>query len=151
MRICMGSDHAGLALKQVVKAHLEELGHEVNDVGTYTPESCDYPLYGAACAREVVSGKADYGILICGTGIGISMAASKIHGTRVALCTDTYMARMTRMHNDANILAFGARVLGEGPALDIVDTFLNTAFEGGRHERRVNMVMALEQEDQPSE
>jgi len=150
MRICMGSDHAGLDLKLVVKAHLEAQGHEVTDVGTYTPESCDYPQYGAACARKVVAGEADYGILICGTGIGISMAASKVPGTRVALCTDTYMAKMTRMHNDANILAFGARVLGEGPALDIVDMFLNTAFEGGRHARRVNMIMDLEKDTEPS-
>jgi len=138
VRIIIGSDHGGFALKEAVKQHLIELGHEVYDRGTYNGEtSVDYPDYGQAVAQAVVAGEYDLGIVICGTGIGISIAANKVRGARAALCTDPYMARMARAHNDANILALGGRVIGPGLAADIVDAFLNGKFEGGRHARRV--------------
>ncbi len=142
--IAIGSDHGGFALKQEIMKHLEEKGLEYKDFGTYNEESCDYPVYGAAVARAVVGGECDRGIVICGTGIGISIAANKIEGIRAANCTDCYMAEMTRRHNDANILALGARVVGSGLALKIVDTFLETGFEGGRHARRVAMIAELD-------
>ena len=145
MRICLGCDHAALELKNHIKDHLTAQGYDVLDVGTFTAESVHYPIYGEKVALEVVSGRADRGILLCGTGLGISMAASKVPGTRVAVCTDTYMARMTREHNDANILALGARVVGEGLAEDIVDSFLTTSFLGGRHGLRVDMLKALDE------
>lgn len=145
MRICIGCDHAALELKEHVKAYLAAKGYDLVDVGAFTPESVHYPLYGEKVALEVVNGRADRGILICGTGLGISMAASKVPGTRVALCTDSYMARMSREHNDANILAMGARVIGPGVAEDLVDTFLNTDFLGGRHGVRVEMLKALDE------
>lgn len=145
MRICIGSDHAGFELKEAVKAHVLILGHELEDVGTYEPTaSVDYPDYGRLVARQVVAGACDVGIVICGTGIGISIAANKVRGARAALCTDPYMARMARAHNNANILAMGGRVVGVGLALDIVDAFLSTDFEGGRHGLRVEKIMALE-------
>lgn len=140
----IGSDHGGFELKQAVMKHLEERGIEYRDYGTYTPESCDYPDYGAAVGRAVVSGECERGIVICGTGIGISMAANKIDGVRCALCGDCFSAEMARAHNDANVLALGARTLGEGLALKIVDTFLDGEFQGGRHARRVAKIMALE-------
>ena len=143
--IAIGSDHGGFALKQEIMKHLEARGLEYKDYGTYTAESCDYPLSGAAVGRAVASGECERGILICGTGIGISISANKIHGVRAALCGDCFSAEMTRRHNDANIVALGARVVGPGLALKIVDTFLDTEFEGGRHERRVQQMMALEQ------
>lgn len=142
--IAIGSDHGGFALKQEIMKHLDEKGLEYKDYGTYSEESCDYPTYGAAVGRAVVSGECDRGIIICGTGIGISIAANKIEGVRAANCTDCYMAEMTRRHNDANILALGARVVGSGLALKIVDTFLETAFEGGRHARRVDQLRELD-------
>ena len=142
--IAIGSDHGGFALKQEIMAHLEERGLEYIDFGTYTEESCDYPQYGAAVARKVADGSCERGILICGTGIGISISANKIRGVRAALCGDCYSAEMTRRHNDANIVALGARVVGAGLALKIVDTFLDTPFEGGRHARRVEQMMQLE-------
>lgn len=145
--IAIGSDHGGFALKQEIMAHLAERGLECKDFGTYSAESCDYPEFGAAVGRAVASGECERGILICGTGIGISMSANKIHGVRAALCGDCYSAEMTRRHNDANIVALGARVIGPGLALKIVDTFLDTAFEGGRHARRVEKMMALENEN----
>ncbi len=145
MRICIGSDHAGFELKEAVKAHLLILGHEVEDVGTHHPTaSVDYPDYGRLAARSVVAGACDLGIVICGTGIGISIAANKVRGARAALCTDPYMARMARAHNNANVLAMGGRVVGVGLALDIVDAFLTTDFEGGRHGLRVEKIMGLE-------
>ena len=144
--IAIGSDHGGFALKQEIMKHLEERKLEYIDFGTYSSDSCDYPQYGAAVGRAVASGSCERGILICGTGIGISISANKIHGVRAALCSDCYSAEMTRRHNDANIVAFGARVVGPGLALKIVDTFLDTEFEGGRHERRVQQMMALEEE-----
>jgi ribose 5-phosphate isomerase B len=145
MRIIIGSDHGGYFLKEAVKRHLTESGHTVFDQGTFDPEvSVDYPDYAVPVARAVVDGQYDLGIIVCGTGIGVSMAANKVRGARAALCTDTYMARMARAHNDANVLTLGGRVLGEGSALDIVDAFLVTEFEGGRHADRVNKIMAAQ-------
>ncbi len=142
--LAIGSDHGGYELKQAVMKHLAERGVEYRDYGTYSPESCDYPDYGEAVGRAVASGECERGIVICGTGIGISMAANKVRGVRCALCGDCYSAQMSREHNDANVLALGARVLGEGLALKIVDTYLDTAFAGGRHARRVAKIMAIE-------
>ena len=145
--IAIGSDHGGFALKQEIMAHLTERGLEFKDFGTYTAESCDYPEFGATVGRAVASGECERGILICGTGIGISISANKIHGVRAALCGDCFSAEMTRRHNDANIVALGARVVGSGLALKIVDTFLDTPFDGGRHARRIEKMMALENEN----
>ena len=142
--IALGCDHGGYELMQAVKAHLDELGLAYQDFGTFSADSCDYPVYAEKAARAVASGACDRGILICGTGIGISISANKIKGIRAALCSDCYSAEMTRRHNDANMLAMGARVLGEGLALKIVDTFLTTEFEGGRHKRRVDLITELE-------
>ena len=142
--IAIGSDHGGYALKQQLMKHLTDLSLEYKDYGTYSEDSCDYPIYAEAVARAVAGGEAERGILICGTGIGMSMAANKIHGIRCALCGDCYSAELTRRHNDANILALGARVLGEGLAEKIMDTFLTTAFEGGRHARRIGLIADLE-------
>ena len=142
--IAIGSDHGGFELKKEVMAHLDARGLEYKDFGTYSDASCDYPVYGKAVAKAVASGECERGIIICGTGIGISISANKVKGIRAALCGDCYSAEMTRRHNDANILAMGARVLGPGLALKIVDTFLNTEFEGGRHEKRVAKLMAIE-------
>ena len=142
--IAIGSDHGGFALKQEIMKHLEAAGYAYKDYGTYTADSCDYPVYGEAVARAVAGGEAERGILICGTGIGISISANKVKGIRAALCGDCYSAEMTRRHNDANILALGARVLGPGLALKIVDTFLATEFEGGRHARRVALISDIE-------
>lgn len=142
--IALGCDHGGYELMQAVKAHLDELGLAYQDFGTFFADSCDYPVYAEKAARAVASGACDRGILICGTGIGISISANKIKGIRAALCSDCYSAEMTRRHNDANMLAMGARVLGEGLALKIVDTFLTTDFEGGRHKRRVDLITELE-------
>ena len=144
--IAIGSDHGGFALKQEIMKHLEERQLEYIDFGTYSSDSCDYPQYGAAVGRAVADGSCERGILICGTGIGISISANKIHGVRAALCGDCFSAEMTRRHNDANIVALGARVVGPGLALKIVDTFLDTEFEGGRHARRIEQMMALEED-----
>jgi ribose 5-phosphate isomerase B len=139
--IALGSDHGGFELKEAVKKHLEDRGLEYKDYGTYTKESCDYPIYGKAVAKAVASGECQTGIIICGTGIGISIAANKVPGIRAALCSDCFSAQATREHNDANILAMGARVLGEGLALKIVDTFLDTPFsQDERHKRRIAMI-----------
>lgn len=142
--IAIGSDHGGYALKQVIISHLADRGIEFRDFGTYSEESCDYPDYGEAVGRAVASGECERGIVVCGTGIGISIAANKVRGVRCALCGDCFSAQMAREHNDANVLALGARVLGAGLALKIVDTFLDSAFAGGRHERRVAKLMAIE-------
>ena len=142
--LAIGSDHGGFALKQAVMAHLREKGIEYRDYGTYTEDSCDYPEFGEAVARAVASGEADRGIAICGTGIGISIAANKVRGIRAAVCGDCYSAEMTRRHNDANVLCMGARVVGEGLAMKIVDVFLETPFEGGRHARRVAKIHEIE-------
>ena len=140
----IGSDHGGYALKQEIMKHLSERGIAYRDYGTYSDESCDYPDYGEAVGRAVASGECERGIVVCGTGIGISIAANKVHGVRCALCGDCFSAQMAREHNDANVLALGARVLGAGLALKIVDTFLDSSFAGGRHERRVAKLMAIE-------
>lgn len=141
----IGSDHGGYDLKQIIMAHLAERGVEYHDYGTYSTESCDYPDYGEAVARAVASGECERGIVVCGTGIGISIAANKVHGIRCALCGDCYSAEKSREHNDANVLALGGRVLGEGLALKIVDTFLDTEFAGGRHSRRLAKIAAIEE------
>ena len=139
--IALGSDHGGFELKQEIIAHLEKRGLEYKDFGTYTKDSCDYPVYGRAVAKAVASGECERGILICGTGIGISITANKIPGIRAAVCTDCFCAEATRLHNDANILALGGRVVGPGLALKIVDTFLDTPFSGDeRHKRRISMI-----------
>ena len=142
--LAIGSDHGGFALKQEIMAHLRDKGIEFKDFGTYTEESCDYPDYGEAVARAVASGECERGIAVCGTGIGISIAMNKVRGIRAALCGDCYSAEMTRRHNDANVLALGGRVVGAGLALKIVDTFLETPFEGGRHARRVAKIHEIE-------
>jgi ribose 5-phosphate isomerase B len=144
MRIAIGSDHGGLRLKKEVIKHLEKKNIEVNDYGTYTEDSCDYPDFAEKVGEAVVAKEYDYGILICGTGIGISISANKMPGVRAALCSDTFSAHATREHNNANILAMGERVVGTGLALDIVDAFLDSTFEGGRHEKRVNKILEIE-------
>lgn len=139
--IALGSDQAGYELKQEIIRYLVEKGLEYKDYGSYSTEACDYPVYGKAVANAIVSGECDKGILICGTGIGISIAANKVKGIRAALCSDCFSAEATRLHNDANIVAMGARVVGPGLAVKIVDTFLNTPFSGAeRHIRRINML-----------
>ena len=144
--LAIASDHGGFALKQEIMAFLKESGIEYEDLGTYSTESVDYPVYAAKLGKAVAAGEFERGILICGTGIGISIAANKIHGIRCALCSDCYSAEMSRRHNNANVLAMGGRTLGVELAKKITDTFLHTEFEGGRHERRVNLIMALETE-----
>ena len=146
MKISMGCDHGGYALKEALKQYLTEAGHEITDCGCYAPERCDYPDAGAAAARKVASGECEYGIVICTTGIGISIAANKIKGIRCAHCGDVYSAEMTRRHNDANMLALGAGMVGEFTAKKMVDVFLTTGFEGGRHAERVAKLMALERD-----
>ncbi|MCR5701194.1 MAG: ribose 5-phosphate isomerase B [Lachnospiraceae bacterium] len=139
--IALGCDQAGYKLMQEVKKHLEERGLEYKDFGTYSEDSVDYPVFGKKAARAVASGECERGILICGTGIGISIAANKIKGIRAALCHDVFSAEATRLHNDANMLAMGGRVVGIGPALKIVDAFLDTPFSNEeRHVRRINML-----------
>ena len=140
MMVAFGCDHAGYALKEAVVAHLKEMGHEVVDFGCYTPERVDYPVQGEKAARAVASGECQLGVLICGTGIGISLAANRVHGIRAAVCSESYSAELTRRHNDANMIAFGARVVGEGTACAILDAFFNAKFEGGRHAQRVAML-----------
>ena len=146
MKIALGCDHGGLDLKEKVKAHLEARGFKIQDCGTYTTDSCDYPDFGAAAARAVANGDCERGIVICTTGIGISIAANKVKGIRCALLSDLMSARMTRQHNDTNMMALGAAVVGPMLALQIVDTWLDTEFEGGRHQRRVDKLSALETE-----
>lgn len=139
--IAIGSDHGGFELKKKLMEHLSERGLEYKDFGTYSSASCDYPVYAKAVARAVASGECDRGIIICGTGIGVSMTANKVHGIRAALCGDCFSAEATRQHNDANILCMGARVVGEGLALKIADTFLDTPFSNDeRHIRRISMI-----------
>ena len=144
MKIALGSDHGGYALKCDIIQLLEKLGHEYKDFGCYSTESCDYPDFGEAAARAVASGEYDRGIVICTTGIGISIAANKVCGIRCALCTDPLMAEMCRRHNDANMLALGAGIVGPNLAERIVEAFLTTEFEGGRHARRVGLITEME-------
>ena len=139
--IALGCDHGGFALKEEVKAHLQKRGLEVKDCGCYSTESCDYPVYAKKVTDLVTSGKCELGILICGTGIGMSISANKVKGIRCALCSDSLSAKMTRLHNNANMLAMGAGIVGTNLALDIVDTFLDTEFSGEeRHQRRINLI-----------
>ena len=147
--IFIGADSAGYELKEEVKKHLVELGYVVNDCGTSSTESCHYPHFALHVCTNLQRQPKDscFGILICGTGIGMSMCANKFNGIRAALCSDTYSARLTRMHNDANVLCIGALVVGSALALDIVDQFVNASFEGGRHKTRVDMFMALEESE----
>mgnify|MGYP000719906325 FL=1 len=144
MRIGIGNDHSALELKAEIIEFLKEKGHEVVDFGTDSSESCDYPKYGEAVGRAVAAKEVDCGILICGTGLGISLAANKVKGVRAAVCSEPFTAKMSRAHNNCNVLAFGARVVGAELAKMIVDVWLNTEFEGGRHQRRVDMIMEIE-------
>ena len=140
LKIAVASVHGGFALKEKVKEHLVQRGFEVDDLGTHSEESVDYPVYGKACGEAVASGKADLGVVVCGTGIGISIAANKVKGIRCGLCTSVEMAHLTKQHNNANILALGGRTTEPELALKIVDEWLDTEFEGGRHQRRVDML-----------
>ncbi len=146
MKIAIGCDHGALALKNALLAHLEKKGYEYEDFGTYTCDSCDYPDFAAAAAKAVAAGKCDRGIVLCTTGIGVSIAANKVSGIRCALLSDVMSARMTREHNDTNMMAIGAGIVGQMLALEIVDTWLGTDFSGDeRHQRRIDKVMSLEQ------
>lgn len=145
MKIAIGNDHVAVELKNHITKYVEAKGHTVVNFGTDTTDSCDYPIYGEKVARAVAGGECDLGILICGTGIGISLAANKVKGIRAAVCSEPYSARLTRQHNNANIIAFGARVVGQAMAEMIVDEFLNAEYEGGRHQRRVDLITAIEQ------
>ena len=144
--IALGCDHAGFALKEKMKKVIEDLGFEYKDFGCYDENSVDYPVIAKDVCKSVASGEAEKGILICGTGVGMSIAANKVKGIRASLCGDTFSAKFTRLHNDSNVLCMGARVIGEGIASEIVTTYLTTEFEGGRHERRVDLITALENE-----
>lgn len=144
MKIAIASDHGGFDLKEQVKVWLQEMGHEVEDFGCHSKESCDYPDFGAAAARAVASGQCERGIVICTTGIGISITANKVKGIRCALCSEPWSAEMTRRHNNANMLAMGAGAVGPLLARRIVETFLTAEFEGGRHQRRVDKITAVE-------
>ncbi len=143
--IALACDHSALQMKQEIKNLLDELGETYRDFGTDTAQSCDYPVFGARAAKAVASGECEKGIVICGTGIGISLAANKVKGIRCALCSEPYSAELTRRHNNANMLALGARVIGSELAKTIVKTFLATPFEGGRHQRRVDLLTAIEE------
>jgi ribose 5-phosphate isomerase B len=147
MRVAIGSDHAGFRLKAVVAKHLVGAGHQVDDLGTDSEEPVDYPPFCAAVGRAVVRGNADAGIVIGGSGQGEQIAANKVHGVRAALCCDEYTARLARQHNDANVCSLGARILGDELALVIVDLFLATQFEGGRHVARLEQVAAIERDE----
>lgn len=139
MNLVIACDHAGYKLKENVKKYLADQGHNVIDCGTNSEESCDYPVFAKALCKEINDGNAELGILICGTGIGMSMAANKVKGIRAAVCSDCFSTKFTRAHNNTNVMCIGARVLGEGLALELIDVFLKTPFEGGKHLRRINM------------
>lgn len=145
MKLAVGSDHAGFELKNKLKKHLEEKGHTILDCGTNSLDSVDYPDYGKAVAEAVIKGDVEKGILICGTGVGISISANKVKGIRACVCSEPYSAKMSVRHNNANIIAVGARVVGEDLAKLIVDEFLSEEFEGGRHQKRVDKMMEIEQ------
>ncbi len=145
MKIAIGNDHVAVKMKNHIIQYLENKGYTVVNFGTDSAERTDYPIYGERVARAVASGDCDLGVLICGTGIGISLAANKVKGIRAAVCSEPYSARLTRQHNNANIIAFGARVVGEAMAEMIVDEFLNAKFEGGRHQARIDMLSAIEE------
>ena len=147
MKIGIANDHASVEMKQQVVAYLKEKGYDVVNYGTDSTESCDYPVYGEKVARAVAAGEVEQGILICGTGLGISLAANKVKGIRAAVCSEPFTAKMARAHNNCNILAFGARVVGAELAKMMVETWLDTEFEGGRHQRRVDMITAIEEKE----
>lgn len=144
MRIAIGNDHTAVDLKNTIVDYLTELGYDVINLGTDSRESCDYPVYGEKVGRAVADGQADLGIAICGTGVGISLAANKVKGVRACVCSEPYTAKLSRMHNNSNVLAFGARVVGDELAKMIVKEWLDAEFEGGRHQRRVDMLMEIE-------
>lgn len=146
-KVIMGSDHAGFLLKEKIKEALSEKGYEIVDAGTYSSESCAYPIIAHRVCEKIQNSEAPLGILICGTGIGMSMCANKHKGIRAACCSDAFSARLTRIHNDANVLCFGERVVGYGLAMDIVEAFLEADFEGGRHLSRVQMINDIENEN----
>lgn len=143
MKIAIGNDHTALEMKGAIKAHLEERGHEILDVGTNSTESCDYPVYGEKVGQAVASGEADLGIAICGTGVGISLAANQVRGIRACVCSEPYTAKLSRMHNDSNVLSYGSRVIGIEMAKMITDEWLEAAYEGGRHQPRVDMLTTI--------
>ena len=144
MKIAMGNDHTAVEMKNIIKEFVEQKGYEVIDFGVNSEESCDYPIYGEKVGRAVVSGEADLGIVICGTGVGISLAANKVRGVRACVCSEPYSAKLSRMHNNTNVLAFGARVVGSEMAKMITEEWLDAEFEGGRHQRRVDIIMNIE-------
>lgn len=144
MKIAIGCDHGGFELKETLKAYIQDKGAEVVDMGCHDTSSVDYPVYGQAVAEEVASKNADLGILICGTGLGMSYVANKVKGIRCACVSDVFSAEMSRLHNDANVLALGARVVGQGLAMRIVEAFLGCEFEGGRHQKRVDLITEVE-------
>lgn len=145
MTVALACDHSALEMKQLVKDLLDEMGLAYKDFGTDTADSCDYPVFAARAAKAVASGECDKGIVICGTGIGVSITANKVKGIRCALCSEPYSAKLTRLHNDSNMLAMGARVIGPELARMIAQTWLETPFEGGRHQRRVDLITAVEE------
>lgn len=145
MRIGIGNDHVAIELKNTIKEHLEQQGYEVVDFGTNSPERFDYPISGYKVGKAVASGYVDLGVLICGTGVGISLAANKVHGIRACVCSDPYSAKLSREHNNTNIIAFGARVVGPELAKMIVDEWLGATFQGGRHQRRIDMLAEIEE------
>lgn len=145
MKIAIGNDHVGVEMKQEITAYLKEKGYEVINYGTDSTERCDYPVYGEKVARAVVKGEADCGILICGTGVGISLSANKVHGIRAVVCSEPYSAQLSKKHNNTNVLAFGARVIGIELAKMIVDAWLGAEFEGERHLKRIQMIAEIEE------
>lgn len=145
MRLGIGNDHVAIELKNTIKEHLEQQGYEVVDFGTNSPERFDYPISGYKVGKAVASGDVDLGVLICGTGVGISLAANKVHGIRACVCSDPYSAKLSREHNNTNIIAFGARVVGPELAKMIVDEWLGATFQGGRHQRRIDMLAEIEE------
>ena len=147
MKIAIGNDHSAVQLREVISAHLKERGYEVEEVGTFSTESSNYPEWGEKVARKVVAGEADLGIAICGTGVGISIACNKVKGIRAVVCSEPYSARLSRQHNNANVLCFGARVVGTELAKMIVDEWLDAEFQGGRHQMRIDMISKIEQGD----
>ena len=144
MKIAIGNDHTAIEMKEIIKEFVEGKGYEVIDLGTNSTESCDYPVYGEKVGRAVAGGEADLGIAICGTGVGISIAANKVNGVRAAVCSDTATARLVKEHNNANIIAFGARIVGTELAKDIVKAYLDAEFQGGRHQTRIDMIHEIE-------
>ena len=146
--VALGADHGGYKLKEAVKKHFDSIGVKYKDFGAFNEESVDYPKYAQLVANSIVKGECDKGMLFCGTGIGISIAANKIKGIRAAVCTDEFCAEMCRRHNDANIISFGGRVINESKCLEMADVFLNTPFEGGRHEKRIEQIKKIENGEQ---